>query len=95
MRNVAFLFLGIILLVLLLPLACTKQKSVCEECYGVVEALGTPILKWNFDSVKLRYPLARESDWCKLLDEINGQLIKDDNGNELGILRKECPESIQ
>ncbi len=71
-------------------MACTKKKSECAGCFGIVEVLGADVLKWNFDSVKMRYPNVYESDWCKILDQIDGQPVKI-NGNEYGTFRKECP----
>ena len=91
MIRIFYTLLFVVLLSLLLPVACTKKKSECADCFGIVEAFNSEIIKWNFDSVKYRNPNAIESQWREILDQIDGKPVQDKNGNTIGTFRKECP----
>jgi hypothetical protein len=88
MKKIVVIFLAAILL----SIAGCKD-SPCEGCYGVVvvNPFGIPLAeyKWNYDSVRKNLGFVRESDWCKFLDEYDGQSI-DTLGVKYATLHKSC-----
>jgi hypothetical protein len=87
MKKITNILCCIIAITILLS-ACGKKDN-CANCKGYIAINETAVLIWTLDSFKVRFPNNRESDWCKLLEDINGQPLVVNNIT-IGTLNKSC-----
>lgn len=87
MNKLTYIIFFFLLLAFIVP-SCSKKDN-CANCKGYITVGDEVLLVWTLDTFVTRFPNNKESDWCKLLKEIDGQpLIV--NSIEIGKLNKFC-----
>lgn len=87
MKKIVYIFVAIIFLIFAIS-SCGKKDN-CANCKGYIAVGEVAVIVWSLDSFVKYFPNNRESDWCKLLDGIDGKPLVV-NGQTLGTLNKSC-----
>ncbi|QQR97886.1 MAG: hypothetical protein IPK18_13865 [Sphingobacteriales bacterium] len=88
MKKLYYIFL--LMLMLSLTFSSCGKKEDCANCKAYIAVDQTVLLVWTIDSLQKYVPDAKSSDWCKLLENFNGQELSVPNLPITGTLNKSC-----